>query len=221
MTNPIDTLIRNGECALYHDYRLGHAKDLSGNGNDGTLVNSPTWNRNGLAFDYLGNQAVQVAHDATLNLQTLSAVALVEGGRIKQFSNIPQLFSKYGSGNTGYSLSNRDDNGAIALLITSAGTTVYSLSRNLSGFFAQGISVVDGSVNSPMYFDGLVVDASGSAAPSVVNNTEDLFIGNFFTLNRGFGRTISSFLLFNKALSATEHAQVYGQLMKTRQGVLA
>lgn len=219
MSNILEQLKREGSIALWHDYQLGHANDLSGNGNDGVLVNSPWFDRNGLNTTYLGNQAVQVAHSASINLTTFSVAALVGGGRIAQRSSGPQIARKQDA--VGYSWSFRLTESTNNVGIdSSVGTRNWVPTRALPGFNLISCNIETGNANTPLYLDGVLEDAALNGAPGINQSASALFIGNIYLLNGGFGRAISSFILFNKLLSATEHAQVYGELMKTRRRIL-
>jgi len=220
-TNILEQLKREGSVALWHDYRLGHANDLSGNGNDGTLINSPTWNRNGLAFSSDGSQYVNVAHSTILNLTSFSLAAIVTTKRICGYDVFATICAKYGSGvATDFALAIREDLRDRIYLIDTT-TRTWTVTRNPNGVSYIGCTVENGNTSSSLYFDGILENDTLTTAPVITTNTVDLSIGAFGGIaNRGFGRTISAFLIFNKLLTATEHAQVYGQLMKTRQGIL-
>lgn len=219
MSNILEQLKREGSIALWHDYQLGHANDLSGNGNDGVLVNSPWFDRNGLNTTYLGNEAVQVAHSASINLTTLSIVAFMGGGRIQQYSNSPTLVNKQTVAGFSYTVRAFESTRKTVAVDHAGGTATFTGASNFDGLKCFGINLSTG-VSTPMYCDGLLCDSAISAAPTINTASVDLFIGNRYVLDRGFGRAISSFILFNKLLSATEHAQVYGELMKTRRRIL-
>lgn len=219
MSNILDQLKREGSMALWHAYRLGHANDLSGNGNHGTLVNAPKWSRNGLDFEHLGNQAVQVTQSASINLQTLTAAFFIVTKRICQVSSgLSTPMVKWDGGTLEWGF--RSAGRAAFSVDYNGGATTASFPNGVDGRSLISISLNNGSTATISCADGVLEDAAFSTAPNVPVETNDFFIGNGHALARGYGRTISDAFIFNKVLSETENAQLYGQLMKTRLGVI-
>jgi len=220
--NPIEQLKREGSVALWHDYRLGHANDLSGNGNDGTPSGTYWWDRNGFNNNYDGDGRINVAHSASIDLSDLSIIAFIGPKRVKQYNALYALCNKVDTGATpAYGIIVRDSLDLFSLSYQASASN-WSGTRSLSGFSCCGFTIKNGNSNSPAYLDGIIFDSVLGGVPNIVTGGGgDLAIGNGRTgISAGFGRTISAFLIFNKLLTATEHAQVYGQLMKTRQGIL-
>lgn len=214
MSSLLQELKRNSELALWHDYRLGHAQDLSGNANHGTPINGPQWDRNGVNFEHLSNQAIRVDHDASLDLTALTAFALIIPRRIKQFSNI-YIFQKWEAtpGNA-YGMTWRESNAGVDDVWCNASAPAIwnNASRESSGVQCISFDVESGGSSSLLYYDGLFEDTT--TAPTIVTNTSRLFIGNLYLLTLGMGRTLSALVLVNKRLTATEHRDVYLELIK-------
>jgi len=215
MSHLIQDSIRDGSLVLYHDYRAGHALDLSGNGNHGTLINSPWFDRNGLNTTYLGNEAVQVAHSASINLTTFTVVALILGKRIAQRAEAPYLARKQSSaGNLSWGIYLNELSSPNLVNVLAASSSFWVMAKAHAGVSCYGCNIETGASALPLYTDGRLEDASLAGAITVNTNTEDLFIANYYNLNLGLGRTISSFLMFNKLLTADEHRQAYLELLK-------
>lgn len=217
----IQTFLRNGDLAVYHNYRLGHANDLSGNDNHGELINSPSWDRNGITLSYVGNQAIRIADAASIDLQTLTVVAYMDPGRITQRSALTTIAVKW---NPGFALSwgirGVESLPGLAVLDHSGGSSSWNAaSKPFMGASYLGFNVVNGDASSPSYVDGQLADPS-IAAPTINTNNTFLWIGNYHGLNRGWGRTLSTFFLVNRVLLPDEHSQLYGELRNDRHGVL-
>ena len=212
--NPIEQLKREGSVALWHDYRLGHANDLSGNGNDGTPSGTYWWDRTGFNTDFMGIGAVEVANSASLDLATLTAVALIVDRRIPQSGVYPTLFAFDSGGANFYKVSMDNPSGFIRVL-TTLGVNRRFTPSNLTGLSCIGVPINNNAAGYSWYRDGIIQSAI-NAAVTIVTSGNNLIIGNVDPSRpgQGFGRTISAFLIFNKLLSAEEHRDVYLELLK-------
>ena len=207
----LQQLKRAGSIALWHDYRSGHAYDFSGNNNHGTLVNNPTLTRNGFQFDYLSDSAIQVSNSASLNITTLTLFALFGTGRCAQFNNTPQLFRKHDP--TGFDWGVRLDESSTIVRIDGGASKAYNITREFAGIKGVSMGLSEGADTTKLFVDGVFnVDISGEFGFNGVN--ADVYIGNWYQLNRGVGRTISAMLLFNRLLTETEHAQIFGEIVR-------
>lgn len=215
MSNLIQDSIRDGSLVLYHDYRAGHALDLSGNGNDGTLGGADArLCRNGFCNDYYGAGYVSVPHSASINLTTFTVVALIIGKRITQGNTGARVFAKGPAGSRAFDVNENNPANAFGFTVDggTSGTWFVAGPSSVYGYNCLGFSVDSGNTSS-LYIDGSF-DSTAGPNPVLTTNALPLYIGNLQGLSRGFGRTISSFLMWNRLLSATEHRQAYLELLK-------
>ena len=213
----LQQLKRAGDIALWHDYRKGHAFDFSGNANNGTLVNDPVFTRNGVLIPYFGLQAIQVPHSPSIDLSVLTVIALVQTSRVERDGNAARLFDKEDAVN-GRSYSARFNIPVTRINAEGAVNGWWIVaSRNFDGVKCFGLTLVSDSVNAPLYLDGIQIKSTMDSSDIYPSTVSDLYVGNVNTLNRGFGGTISAFLIFNRVLTETEHAQIFGELMRGRQ----
>lgn len=213
MSSILQTLKRAGNIALWHDYRAGHARDFSGNGNHGTLsATDARLDANGFKNSYYGAGYISVTHAASINLQTFSVVMLVTGKRITQSNTAARLFAKGPAGSRAFDISENVPSTAFSHTNDGGTPTTWFPTRSAQGAECFGFNLQTGVV-TPMYIDG-IFNVNCAPAPTVGTNSNDLYIGNLQGLSRGYGRTISAFLMFNKQLSADEHRQVYLELLK-------
>ena len=211
MSHLIQDSIRDGSLVLYHDYRAGHALDLSGNGNHGTLGGADArFDRNGFVNGYYGSGYVTVPHSASINLTTLTVVMLIVPKRITQYTTGTRLFSK---GSVATRVIDVYEAATGQIVQDTAGTDCnWPLVREFSGIQCYGINLANNTI-TPIYLDG-IFDTNANTGPTVGTNTDSLHVGNISGLSRGFGRTISSFLMWNRLLTADEHRQAYLELLK-------
>lgn len=221
MSSFIQQSIRNGVCVLYHDYRLGHARDLSLYANDGTEVNAPVWNRNGIYIRLFGDQTIRVAHAASISLTTQTVIVLMRWQRLQTL--VAGLFGRIAAKDDGvtgaWELYYINANEDIGWNSDGGGAVNWAPARNLDGIFCMGFNMQNGAA-PPCYYDGVEAVAAPGGAGSIITGSVPLYIGNAPGLNRGIGGTLSAFLLFNELLTATQHAQIYGELMQGSLGVL-
>jgi hypothetical protein len=198
--------------------------DASGYGHLGSMRNGPTRiqstapidpNSNaGTAIHFDGlNDAVEVAHNASLNVFPLTATAWV-----KTLQNTTDYFgvvNKYfgGSGN-GYSLHIQNGR-AYAWYFNGAGSYVYPGDPGFGGtFVADGrwhhLALVIDASGGRLYVDGVQTASQGwFGTPSACTTTLPLTFGNYPTLISLPGR-MDEATLWNRALNAGE----IGSLMR-------
>jgi hypothetical protein len=206
----IQQSIRDGSCVLYHDYRLGHAQDLSSYANHGTFAGDIWLTSNGFVNRKGGTGRITVAANAALNITTFTLVYTCQ----------PGLASNRGTTGTtrvcdkgGEWYSHYDDVANIAYLVgANTRSWTFPVGPKFPGLRYFGANVQH-NVITPGYLNG-VFAVNISSAPSLAVANAALTIGNVSAGNRGFGRVMSSFMMFNRLLTATEHARLYGELMK-------
>jgi len=186
--------------------------DLSGNGNNGTLTNGPTFdsgNGGSIVFDG-SNDVVNCGNDSTLSPSeiTLSIWCNPSGFGEGNFGRFFQKVDQYVFffDNTGGSGTNGIRFGA-----QTGSSQVYTVSNvvtlNEWANFAVSLS---GSTAS-FYKNGSLVGSSGgfSSLPSTSN---DLTFGNNTALTRTFNGKLSQGLIYNRGLTASEIQQNYNAL---------
>lgn len=197
--------------------------DLSGNGNNGTLVNTPTYNTSGY-FDFDYTQSENVTFSNTSSLQFLNRLpytleAWVYPTRNPGANNWTGIFdreSNAGSGRDGYNL----------YFLGSVGTDTYFFTeRFTSGTYNQSsvtlsqsitvnnwhhiVGTYDGTTLS-LYRNGSLVGTPATTTGNITNTSKSLTIGV-----RGgnyFGGRISNTKIYNRALTTTEIQQNFNAL---------
>jgi hypothetical protein len=171
------------EAVLYHDYRSGSAKDLSGNSNDGALV-STSFTGDGIQFP---TSAARITAVDSVELQ-LTELCLVALGDVN---------ANYSFFKTNTTMNFYD------------GTNFRSVSTGVINkkYFAVNAA----NTETPEGFvDGLSVgNFSGTVA--LAKSSEALEIGNVLGANV-LGSNLKAALIFPRKLTATEHSQLYGYL---------
>jgi hypothetical protein len=203
-------------------------KDLSGNNNNGTLINGPTFSNDGggsIVFDGVNDYA-DCGNNSSLLFLGTSPYTISTYTRIVNFvGNYPSWFDRESS-----SVGGRRD--GYLLLYTTVGqlaTNVFifterfsSSGQQVAGFTTSRSSIqnswtylattYDGT-NLKIYMNGELKDQSQSLG-SIINNLETLKLAH-----PGFGNfnncQMASVNVYNRALSAEELTQNYNAL-KTR-----
>ena len=203
--------------------------DLSGNGNTGTLVNTPTYNTSGY-FDFDYTQSENVTFSNTSSLQFLNRLpytleAWVYPTRNPGIGNWTGIFDREinpGSGRDGYNL----------YFSGSAGTATYFFTERFTSGSYNAVSVTlnqSVSVNNWHYvvgtYDGTTLtfyrNGSSVGTPvtttgNITNTSKSLTVGV-----RGgnyFGGRISNTKIYNRALTAAEIQQNFNAT-RSRFGV--
>lgn len=198
----LQELKTEGVLSLYHDYRSGTLRDWSGNGDHGvaTLVN---YNKQGLNF-VPTNGYVSVA-DSVYN--RIIAGTLIAFGDFNSMINYEVLISKRDATGTVYQLGIQStgayffDSAIRALGISSAGKKCIACN------FATG---------SPpaFYYNGIYAGVAGSNC-SVTSRTVPVYFGNFYSGTYPLKSVLKGIVIVSRQLTATEHAEVCGQLENT------
>ncbi len=197
--------------------------DLSGTGNNGTLVNTPTYNSSGyFDFDYTQSENVTFSSSSSLQFLNRSPYTLeawVYPTRNPGANNWTGIFDREDS-----SIGSRD--GYNIYFLGSAGTnTFFTTERFVAGSAVapsvtldQSVSVnnwshivatYDGTTLS-LYRNGSLVGTPATSTGNITNTSKSLTIGV-----RGgnyFGGRISNAKVYNKALTAAEIQQNFNAL---------
>lgn len=196
---------------------IGEWADISGNSNNGTLVNAPTWTDGYFDFDYTASQRVEIGSNSSLNFLGTAAYTLeawVYPTRNPGASNWTGVFDRefnVGAGRDGYNL----------YFLGSAGTDTFFVSERwcsgvrtpVSVTVAQSLSVnawqhivaVYDGTNLRLYRNGSLAAGPTASSGSITNATTTVTIaergGNYFD-----GR-IAAANIYDQALTAAQVLQ--------------
>lgn len=186
------------------------AADATGNGNNGTLVNSPTWGpgkiNDGLSF--ASNQYVNIGNNPALNFNGTMPFTIAGWGKTTIAQNA-EIFDGL-TGTNGFRLAigagSGSPNGSLTLYIS--GSWKHSLSTVFdNGSWHQFGVTYDGTTLS-FYVDGSFDSSSTTSGPTSVSMNRS--IGNIAGLSYPFGGTLDEIGIWSRALSAGEISTLYG-----------
>jgi hypothetical protein len=197
----IQKLKNEGVLKLYHDYRSRDVTDKSGNSNDGVMTDTQ-WTNEGLQFNSTTDK-VAVADSVELQLTEGTIIVF---GNLQNSSSTSQFVSKVDVGGVNY------DFGCASTprLQFYDGSNVRTLGTSLDGKKYSAVNFKSGETPEG-FVDGVSV---GSFSGSVTVTTDDapINIGNYAIVARNLGMVLKAVLIINRKLTATEHAQLYGEL---------
>lgn len=195
------------------------AADRSGNGNNGTLVSSPTWVAGepfgtGCALDFNGSSSyVNVGTSDVLNLTddiTITAWINPDGWGEGQAGRV---FDRIGT-NSGYrfQIGQTDQNFGFSC----SGQTIASNANTIELGRWQHIAAVKSGSSVSLYRDGQQV--GGGTGCSVASNPGDsACIGDDCTASRVFNGKIDQVRIFAKTLTASEVGRLYAEGLEKRK----
>ena len=193
--------------------------DISGNSNNGTLTNGPTFNSgNGGSIVFDGSNDYVVLTNASTPLTNLSYETILRIDSIPASNTFRSIWQKSAdwNGNTGISL--QMIYGSLTFSYGSfwGGSVSYSLSNLTVGnwYYIVGTSSSVSSGTSKMYINGFLVATGANAATPT--STSDLTLG--YGNGGGFLGNISVFRTYNRELSAAEITQNYNA-QRSRFGI--
>lgn len=197
----IQTLIDEGVLVLWHDYRSGHADDLSGQGNDGT-PSGVVWNREGARFS-AGSQKITAA-SAIGGAAARSAVILhrpqsegATSGRMLDDGKMIFYFS--------------GSNGVFVLTSDTFGTTVISISYpGFGSLNCYGFSR-DAAGAAILYANGVALNSGATGTP--IAGTTDSVIGSNAAGTKALEGNVLAVVVASRVLTPTEHAAIYAELL--------
>jgi hypothetical protein len=178
--------------------------DMSGNGNNGTLVNGPTFSNNSIVFDG-GDDRVDISHNSLYNFTTGLTIS---------------CWYKTTVGLDSYITTKSND--SFYLCVGPSGTTVNKMSFFLNGTTGgwlqstanantgnwTHVSVTWIGGVSYIYLNG-VLDISGSRPGTLQTGTSTVNLAYRTDGNKYLNGSISNFQMHNRALSAQEVLQNY------------
>jgi hypothetical protein len=189
--------------------------DLSGNSNNGTLTNGPTFssvNQGSIVFDGVDDYAA-TSYAPTFN--DFTVITWFKSTNVVSYSRVV------------------DKNYATGMWIGRNSNTANSWGGGVlegSAPYGRFVSLVDGSwhmitsirqgTTHTIYGDGIASSTSGTVSSNALSATSFTFGINpaFGALSDPFGGNIASVKIYNRALSASEVAQNYNST-KTRFGL--
>jgi hypothetical protein len=201
MTRLLQDSIADGSLVLWHGYRAGHLIDLSGNGNDGVATGT-AWANKGLTFPAVASK-VTVADDASI--QVVNPTFIWFGDLVNLRDQ--RLLSKRDAGGTSYELYLDTSGTRIAF---SDGVALRVLATDISTSRMLALGLTSGEAGD-VYLNGLFNGALNNVSTLTTGNA-DLIIGNIYSNSWQAIGIIEAVLIFNRKLTATEHAQVYSEL---------
>jgi hypothetical protein len=208
MSSIIQELVSEDSLVLYHDYRAGHAKDLSGQGNDGVISGGFLCPDGLIHAD--SADVTTVSDNANLQLATGSIFVLVDLQNMRaDYDQV--LVSKRDAGGTNYALS--IDKSTQKLIFYDGSNSRSSTStvlgaKSLGATFATNYAAI-------AYMDG-VSDGAFDGASTVTVDDADLTIGGIWTSNYQQQNPIGAVVIVNRILSEGEMARLHGELVNRK-----
>jgi len=206
-------LVLNLDAADRNSYVSGSTiwNDLSGNSNNGTLTNGPTFssaNGGAIVFDGVDDY-VNLGRPAILDLTTLTLSAWVlTTANVNQIVIGKSYLSSY--------YMNIAPNVKKFAFWTNANQLVSTTISAIGNPAWCNIVATINSTSKNMYFNGII--DSSTTGETVGIDSNDVYIGNSQAVSQPFLGNIASVQIYNRALSAQEVAQNYNAT-KTRYGL--
>lgn len=202
----IQDLITEGACVLYSDYRSGSVYDYAkGTRHPSTMTDC---HFNGAGVQFLSSGKISIT-DSLHTLELTTGTIIVFG----KFDNVDSgtLVHKEDGGGRNYKFGFTSSTELFFKGRYSSGSAL-TISAGKS---CHAVSFISGS--DPVgYTDGIYVGDYDNAI-TVATNDAPLLIGHEFESVEGIqGCTISAVIICNRVLTATEHAQVYGELAQKK-----
>lgn len=198
-------LIDDGSMALYQDYRSGTLLDWSGNGNSGAASSGCRLIGAGGSIGFSANtDEITVTNSASLGVTNMSLIVLSTGGFQSQVTS-EYIVSKRAGAAIHFQFY------AIAgSLVFYDGIAARTRSTNILG--AKSIGMTYAAAGTAIgYQNGLSI-GNFSGASTITTATANLEIGNWANIAR-CRSSLSAVMLVNKVLTATEMAQLHGELL--------
>ncbi|HVZ59748.1 MAG TPA: LamG-like jellyroll fold domain-containing protein, partial [Terriglobales bacterium] len=183
------------------------ASDLSGNSNNGTLTNGPTWaaGKYGLGVNFDGvNDYVQVNNSSTLGLGgTGTLEAWVKVNTLGKWHGIIAKGSSNSDPANSYAIEINNSNNFLCILGNGVSASVLTSSSAVAAGQFYHIACTWNGATALMYVNGTQnASAAQGVTPSV--NTAPLTIGQYGGNSDPTSGIIDEVRIYNRALSATE-----------------
>lgn len=183
----------------------GNWNDLSGNGNNGTLVNGPTFsgdNGGGIVFDGT-NDYVNVQHKSSLSFTNKLTIQLWCSSTNTRTWNSPLMKTSNGSWADGFGFY---QNSQFYFYVNSySGSHIVSVNKTIFPF-THWAGVYDG-LNLKIYENGILRQTGTSFTSNISNSSASLDIGRGGGQSYYWQGNIAQVLVYNRALTAIEILQ--------------
>jgi hypothetical protein len=177
------------------------AKDTSGNGNDGKLMNDPIWvnGKVGKALAFDGKDDFVDMSDITLDSSAITITAWIKG----PFGGTGDEAVAYGGGDVGGSFILRTPGGNAIQVWVSNGAAAYFFASPEATISPEGWYHIAATAegNEFKIYIGGVLKAEGSQAGYEVAKSESFMVGKTRNRDRSFKGTIDEVALFSVALT--------------------
>ena len=207
--------------------------DLSGNSNNGTLVNSPTYNTENAGnfiFD-ASNDSVSIPHSSIFNFNsvfTVSSWIKVNSFSTSSIYNVVSKKSSYNNTQPGWScqydyrttgvLQFRNNDGSTLNDNTPTSNVNNTSFLNQTSLYVNSIWVINGS-SIKFYINGQQ-QGTGTASFTNTDTTQPIYIGKTITSSgdSALFSNLSNISIYNRALSAEEVRQNF-EALRGRYGI--
>jgi hypothetical protein len=184
-------------------------KDLSGNGNNGTLVNGVGYsgsNLGSLSFDGVDDYV-------TVNNFNVNNSITVEGWFNVITSSWAPIIGNWNSNGNGDSwLLTKNSSNKMSFYVrfnASTGDVINEIQETTNGVWQQYVGVFN-NFNLSLYKNGFLVNSKSTTTNTLHQNSLQIWLGRFSTFY--FGGNIGNCKVYNRALTAQEIQQNYNAL---------
>jgi len=184
-------------------------KDNSGNGNNGTLVNGPTWvdSRFGKALSFDGvNDYVGVANSSSLN--PTSAITMEAWIKLSALNASKRIIRKASQWLLWFNASKQLE--AIVVVGGSNVTATYTTLLSTGTWYHVVAKYDPTTTRVHLFLNGSEVATSSTKTGSIATTTNPLGIGAAYGGTEALQGTIDEVRIYNRALSAVEISALYG-----------
>lgn len=202
----ITQLKREGVLRLFHDYRSGTLRDLSGNGNHGTGSNIRFIKGVGVVFRNPDGYIV-VANSASITLTEGAFVIFSDLDKLEIQAPVSWVFSKRDAGGINYDF--RLNSGPQWQFYD--GTASRILADDYRGAKSVGVNFGNGVV-AQGYKTGIYAGLF-SAASTITADDAPLYIGNWHSATSSMLNPMKAVILCSRQLTAKEHATLVKEVI--------
>lgn len=194
--------------------------DLSGNGNNGTLVNGPSYSNiiKYFTFDGVNEYALVPTSTSLSTLTSFTFSMILKFNSISGFQTF--LHNKNGvwNGATGFYYEWRPATKSFMLIGSGSTNIIDSITiPSITTSTIQKIDVVVSGTTVTHYHNGMLLN-SGNMASQITANANDLYLYAFYNNASFVNANIYTTMLYNRALTATEIKQNF-EATRSRYGI--
>lgn len=193
-------------CWLMNEGSGNKVYDLSGNGNHGTNVNTPSWSpgKYGIAPLMSGDEVNH--YDTNFDSSPYSELTVISFVRIDSIAYGYEYVADHSDGTAGFGLRRWEDGIEFFCYVGGDHGTVLSNRSFTAGEYVH-IAAVHLTSNT-LYLDG-TYDNSTASSLGIDDSTDTMRIGAQFDGSEEWDGLIEYLFIYNRALSASEIAQLY------------